>query len=419
MTNRSKSTKTIFGLTSLALLQTSFSYGAGLEKAVIWSGRYAGVGTAVTSAVDGPESLFFNPAGLASAPGFQTSLNFSPSFSKFSAPVPGSVGGTIESNRSFLPPGAALFSYGVTPKLGVGLGYYVSGGTRAIYDNVAFTGFPNQTYSVKSDITITELSVGTGYEVLDGLRIGVGYRVLFVGGELDYVSTGTTSLTSLSIGDLSKTRWNGFRVGVQYGPKDSPWGFGASWRSEVGFDATGTATATAQIRNTSTQITFPGSSATVSATFPWQLQLGGFYDIMPKKWRALLQYDFAEYHVNQVLGLSGSIAGNPIPSRPLNWNNLQNLRVGTEYKLDSGVALRAGYIFSSQVTPNSTPSPGFSSPGSGNSFFIGAGSTFLDSLEGDIAFEYSRASGTVTTAQDAAGAGDYWSDVYAAHLGVT
>jgi long-subunit fatty acid transport protein len=140
---------------------------------------------------------------------------------------------------------------------------------------------------------------------------------------------------------------------------------------------------------------------------------------MPKKWRALLQYDFAEYHVNQVLGLSGSIAGNPIPSRPLNWNNLQNLRVGTEYKLDSGVALRAGYIFSSQVTPNSTPSPGFSSPGSGNSFFIGAGSTFLDSLEGDIAFEYSRASGTVTTAQDAAGAGDYWSDVFAAHLGVT
>jgi long-chain fatty acid transport protein len=420
-----RKTKTVFGLTTLAFFHPYFSYGAGLEKAVIWSGKYAGVGTAVTSAVQGPESLFFNPAGLANAPGFQTSLNFSPTFSKFSAPVPGSVEGTISSTRSFSPPGAALFSYGVTPQLGVGLGYYVSGGTRAIYENVAFTGFPNNTYSIKSDITITELSAGAGYEIIDGLRIGAGYRVVFVGGELDSVQGALVpgvgvSLLALKLGDLSRTRWNGFRVGIQYGPKDAPWGIGASWRSEVGFNANATASGSIQPVGSASITNLPGTPATVSATFPWQIQAGGFYDIMPKKWRALFQYDFAQYHVNQVLGISGTLGGTSLPSRPLNWNNLQNVRIGTEYKLDSGLALRAGYIFSSQVTPNTTPSPGFSSPGSGNSFFLGTGATFLDTLDGDIAFEYSRASGTVTAAQaGSAAAGDYWSDAFSVHLGVT
>jgi long-subunit fatty acid transport protein len=414
------------GLVSL-LLTGSTGFCAGLEKAVIWSGHYAGLAGAASAPVEGPESLFFNPAGLGKAPGLQIAGNFSPTLSKFSAPIPSFTTGTVSttnSETSFSPPGAVLASFGVTPQLGIAVGYFVSGGTRAIFESVDFgPGFSLLKPTLQSDVTITELSAGAGYEILDGLRIGLAYRIVSVKGTLGFAQRasigGSTGLLATTLDGISATQYNGFRVGIQYAPKDSTWGLGAQWRTEVQFAADANVAGSFLAAGGTTVSTFASSPASLGATFPQQVSIGGFYDLSPKTWRVLAEYTFTEYHQDQSLYLSGRLGGLiPLSSRSLNWNNLNNLRAALEYKPTSNLALRGGYIFTSQVTPNSDASPVYSSPGVGHSYILGAGMTFSEALAGDLAFEYSHASGTVS-ATDGPTAGDYSSNGYTAHLGVT
>ncbi|RYZ96382.1 MAG: hypothetical protein EOP11_23560, partial [Proteobacteria bacterium] len=72
-------------LLAVAALVGGNAYAGGFEKNLSWSGKYAGIGGAAVSIVEGSESLYFNPAGLASKRGANgdVSLNFSPTFVKF------------------------------------------------------------------------------------------------------------------------------------------------------------------------------------------------------------------------------------------------------------------------------------------------------------------------------------------------
>lgn len=53
-------------------------YSAGFEKTVMWGGRWSGLAGAAVSAVEGGDSLFYNPAGLVQGNGHEVSLNYSP-----------------------------------------------------------------------------------------------------------------------------------------------------------------------------------------------------------------------------------------------------------------------------------------------------------------------------------------------------
>lgn len=67
--------------TALALGTLSSSvFGAGFEKTVMWSAKWAGVAGAAAGAVEGAESLYFNPAGLVDGEDREVSANFSPLF---------------------------------------------------------------------------------------------------------------------------------------------------------------------------------------------------------------------------------------------------------------------------------------------------------------------------------------------------
>src|SRR5581483_7331539 len=124
----------LFNAVAVSLLVASTTaLGAGFEKSVMESGRYTGIADAASSSVWGPESLMYNPAGLAGT-GMAVSGNFSPTFIKLSAPSPLDPTTTINSNTHFFPTGSAFASYGVTPKLGVAIGWDVEGGTRAFHD---------------------------------------------------------------------------------------------------------------------------------------------------------------------------------------------------------------------------------------------------------------------------------------------
>jgi long-chain fatty acid transport protein len=409
----------------------STAFGAGFEKVIMWSGHYAGIAGAATSNVSGAESLFFNPAGLGGNDGISFSINASPSFIKFNAPIVPNSGST-ESERTTFIPASALLSYPITPSLGLGLGYFVSGGLRSNYPDINF-GFPNLRPTLRGNLTISEASLGLGYELLDGLKIGAAYRMVRVSGELTSARGGTvggvSTLGVLSYTDLAQTRWNGFKFGAQYAPKNSIWGLGAQWRTQVDFNASGNVSG--QFTSSAapgTTIQLSPTTATVGSTFPHLISLSGYVDPIPNDLRFFLQYDFAKYTDNRELSISGpALTGTglaaPIQqtSVPLNWSNMNVVRAALEYRGMPDWAFRGGYIYTSQVTPNSNPAPTFSSPGTANTFVVGAGTTIIPGISGDFAFEYSRASGTVAAGEPVSPSlpGDYSSNVFAFHLGAT
>ena len=393
-------------LLAVAALASGNAFAGGFEKNVTWSGKYVGIGGAAVSRVEGSESLYFNPAGLASKRGENgdVTLNFSPTFAKFKGPFV--AGRQEESDKSFIPVGGATASYQIMDRLSVGVGYYVSGGTSATYESVNLTGVPvigGTTPELKSELALTELAVGLGYEVLPGLRLGAAWRMLNVNGDFFFAAPGAYT----KIEDIKDTKYNGFKVGAQYQNTDKTWGVGVMFRNGVNFNAD-------MRRSVSGGATIPATDGTIRSSFPWQAAIGANYSIT-EAWHLHGEFTHTDYDHNGKIDYTGAGA----VSIPLNWKDQQNYRLGVEYTGFENLALRAGYVFTSQVVPDGNANATFSTPGNGHTVTIGAGRSFLEGnvLDVNVAAEHSWASADIAANTGASVPGEYSSSSWAAHLG--
>jgi long-subunit fatty acid transport protein len=304
----------------------------------------------------------------------------------------------------------------VTEQLAVGIGAYVAGGSKAIYENVDFSGLSaaltNFKPTIKADLNLIEYSLGVAYEVLEGLRVGASWRVVSLSGSIGSFNQAGSVFNNVLFNNISDTNLTGARVGVQYYPRESAWGAGAFFRSEMNFAASSTTSGTA-FTPPSTSAAIPATAATLSATLPWQVGLGLHYDFVPKLVRAMLQYEFTEYATDRFLGISTALPG--VTNLTLNWRNMNVIRVGGEYHISDPTTLRIGYAITSQVVPATNASPIYSSPGLGHTVVIGAGTYFSRSISFNGALEYSFASGT---SESPVTAGTYSSNDFTAHFGL-
>ena len=397
------------------------SHAAGFEKSVLWSAHWSALGGAASSSVSGPEALYFNPAGLPQQQGTQFSINATGTMDKITAPATGNNTAVDSKTRYFVPVGA-LISHSIDPKWGVGVGFYTAGGTRSEYENLNLGSFTLKP-TLKGDLTLNEIAVGTGYEVLEGLKIGAAYRVLLASADLQYGGGTAAAAVQYNLNGMTATRYTGLKLGAQYTPKDARYGLGAVWRNSVEFtmktDQSSALLNTANAIGTVTTLT--GTAASATNALPMNFSVGGYYDITPNEWRVLGEYTFTKYQDNQKLNITGSAAGiGNYPEIEQHWTNMSNIRVGTEYKGFEDWALRAGYVWTSQVTPKSHAAPLFSAPGTGNTIILGAGKPLMHGLTLDGALEYSWAKGTVAAADVPATSttktGDYSTKAYAAYL---
>jgi long-chain fatty acid transport protein len=413
---------------------------AGFEKAMFWDAHYSALAGAAQSSVTGAQSLYWNPAGLAGTTGLQINGDFSPTISKFDGNVPnatsvsggGSGSTAVSSSTAFSPVGAAFVSYGITDQWTAGIGYYVSGGTKASYDSVDLTYPGSVTYHppLKGDLAITELSLGTGYEVIPGLKLGAAYRIVFVKASLnDVFAASSGALTSFQFDGLSATGWNGFKVGAQWEPKDSPFGFGVTYRNRVNFTATTsnasiTAAAPGGAGGLSTSGTnLGGSNGVVGVNLPFRIDSAAHYKFNPA-WTGFLGYTFTNLAQDQYIAeeISGATGGTQTSTIPLGWHNQHNIRAAVEYTGIQDWALRGGYVWTNQVTPAANALPILAAPGVGHSIAVGAGHKIMDNLTADAAFEYDRDSGSVAASDNPAsrtGTGDYSAKDYVVHLSAT
>lgn len=413
------------------ILHPSAAHASGFEKAALWSAHWSSLGGAASSSVMGPEALYFNPAGLAGTTGLMTNINGSATWAQFKTPVvPGQ--GQMTSNTQFILPYAAFVSYGVTPKFAVGAGVYIGGGSRAEYTNIDWSSLNANLSSFKTtdkaNLAMTEISIGAGYEVLDGLKIGLGYRILMGKLDLQYSGAspmaGSYALAQYNLNGMSGTRYNGFRAGIQYAPKEARYGLGVEWRSKVTFNLT-TSDANMNFLTPAggTPVTLSTGGANLTNTAPQNVSIGGHYDLIPKEWRFMTEYTFTQYHDNQSLQVQSTTTnGLSFTDIYQGWSNMNNLRFGTEYKALGDLALRAGYIWTSQVVPNSAANPLFASPGTGNTAVIGLGKALMPDLVINGALEYSWAKGSVASSDKpifSTQTGDYNARAYVIHFDAT
>ena len=395
---------------------------AGFEKALLWSGRYAGMGGAVASSVSGSESMMFNPAGLVSTQGIDVSANFSPTSTQTKAPLSFYTNSSLvtSSKRSLRFPFGLTGKYSVNPDLAVGAGFMVSGGAGADFGDLVATTINGVTVPVpyQSKIAISEFALGAAYKVMPGLKVGATWRTSFVSARFQYGQvSGASTVLGADLNGLKATNFAGFRLGAQYEPEGMPVTFGVFVRTPVSFTAKGTLSAFSGANAAVTTLT--GSETTVKNSLPLQIGIGAHYKVMAENTVAL-QYELTNYSANKVLDFSGTVTGVAVLPVDIvqNWKNMHAVRLGYEHGFGPAV-VRAGYIFTTAVTPKEYAQPTFSSPGPGHTFVVGGGYSIDKSLRADGALEYSMASGTVTSTLNSQKTGKYSSNAFGAHLGLT
>jgi long-subunit fatty acid transport protein len=419
--------------TLFAMGVSAVAFGAGYERTISWSGKHAGLaGAGVTAR--GAEALYFNPAGLAGAQTVEVSANVSPTTLSSQGPI-FAPNQTLESNAGGVTPVfGALGAVPLAPGLSLGLGTFVSGGAKSQFTGLDVSGLgltairPNAV----SNVTLIEYSIGLAYQVAPRFKVGAAWRVLDVSGRFETpVLVNAATMAAIALNDLNQTRFNGLRFGAQY---DGPgWGLGTTLRTSVSFQLQGRSSGqleTALLPGT--LIPLNGGPVTVSNNFPLQITFGGYADLVPSVLRLYAEYGFTRYTENRQLGLTGTLQG-PAPigaidlstrSIDQSWDDQHVGRFALQYRVTETTALRAGYAFTSAVTPKARAKATFASPGAGHGIAVGAGHSMLNGmLDVDVAADYSFASGVVAAADVPAGSdtrpGDYGSSAFALHGGVT
>lgn len=403
--------------------------GAGFEKATLWGARSQGVAGAVTSTTSGAEALFFNPAGLASGGAMgDAALELSPTFARSKAPILAD-NTVVEGERVTIVPFALMGRYVISPELSVGAGLYAAGGFGADFgalDVSTATGVTSVKPRYDSKIQVVELGAGVGYRVMPGLSVGLGWRASFVSAEFHMPQVGSTSglatVTEISLEDLSDVNVAGIRMGAQYRPEGQGWGVGVGLRTPISFTAVGQASGKLGIQGVAEASDLEGSEASVKNTLPMQWLIGADFDVMPGL-KVVAQYDFTNYSKNKTLDITGTLTTTQgdveLTDIAQNWKNMHQFRVGAEYAVMENVVARVGYLHTSQVTPNAYARPNFFSPGAGNTFTLGGGTTIMDgALDIDGAIEYARDTGDVTEpAETTIKKGTYTASATTVHIG--
>lgn len=400
----------------LGAFMSSAVFAAGFEKNVLWSGKYQGFAGAATSSVNDSQALFFNPAGLGFVEGKgDVSLNFSPTFSKFSGPV-SATQTDKDSKEAFSPLGAATSSYRLSDRFVLGLGAFASGGTNTKYDGINGGGTITSG-TAESTLRILDFTLGAAAKVTNEFSLGVAWRVSYVTAELASVASPNLQL---KLKDLKSTDYSSFRVGAQYKTEDL--GIGLNVRTPVKMTLEGDAELSGNAAYNGTY-----SGATVGAEFPFLIALGGDYKIA-RDWTLYTDVSWANYSANEKLDITASSANNVVANAvlggvsngdiKLNWKDQWVARLGTEWRAIENWAFRAGYAFTSRVTSEDYAKATLSPPGNGHTFTIGTGADF-GALSADLALDYSLVSGSGRDLQAGGLSGDYKTTAYAAHLGVT
>ena len=417
------------------LCSTNLWAAGGYEKTSPWSAVGASLGGNMASHAQGTDALFFNPAGLHTDQTFEVQLGLSCAGASVSGPVAQS-GQELSMDNETVCPFGLVGTYQVNDRLAVGFGAYALAGLALKYSNVDMSAYSpdlsGYTTTPYSNLGVLETNLSVAYKLTKSLSLGVALKGQIAQAGLAQttmansknlggmgIPDGTPMAASeTELSDLEGSEWGSFTVGLQYQKKR--WGLGITYRNEVKVDVSGrsggtiayTAAGAAAVSAATGGMVNPtpgqsyalvGSDVNVSTYIPQQVKIDTHYHLNQNN-TLFVGYNWTDYSVNNQLQISGGTLTNSqtgqqiqLPNINLNWQDLHDFKLGYENRSFDGLALRAGYTYSTQVTNDDYASATFATPSEFHHVALGMGKTFdvgsENTLEVNLAVEHYFSSG--------------------------
>ena len=390
-------------------------------------------GTAAGAPCADGSAIFFNPAGLAGSKGGQASAGVT-----LIKVVGGFTDDLFQQKTNIedplIPVPQAYVSYGVTPKLGVGIGVFAPYGLEtkwplsfdgrfAGYDNVIRTFYVQPTAAYK---VTPWLSLGAGLDIVHGSvqlhqHLDLSQTPVVVGGTVlgTFGQFGVPLGTDFADADLEASKTS---VGGHFGALakvNDRLSIGAHYLMKVTLDYSGTA----KFTQVNTGIVVPASvtvgplpippgtlvdtllartlgvftaptgllapqTATASIANP-DMFIAGLAFKARKDLTLLADYQWTHWSSFNVLNLTFS--PNTLLTRTLNesYKDTHGFRVGAEWVQSGALTVRGGYLHHGGAAPPQTVTP-LLPEGQRNEFTAGATVKLARQVTGDVAYQYIR-----------------------------
>lgn len=344
--------------------------------------RAMAMGGAFTAIVNDPSSLYFNVAGMTRLSGWNVNVGttiIAPSAS-FRGPSPSITETKME--KQIFPPSHAYITYGVNDRLVVGFGLNNPFGLGTTWDENWFGRFT----TIEADLKTFSLSPAVAYQLFDNLSVGVGLQYNIAHVTLDrklgfspFEGEGRILLEG------SDNSGVGFTGGLMW-QATNKLSLGLSYRSEVSYEFSGTATTT----GVPTALAGRVPEGDIKATFvsPQQVVLGFGYQAMEN---LLFSFDYQWVGWSSYDSLKVDFDNSAYTdlASPRLYEDTYILRLGAEYVLNPMWDLRAGILFDNNPVPDELVDP--SLPDSDRlGFSAGFGYKINNTMTLDVSYLYLR-----------------------------
>lgn len=378
---------------ALAFLLCGATARANSQPPILYDGRSAGMAGTGVAFNDSGAAAFHNPANLQSIKDMAATATFAPYYSILTTPWPDpTTGRSVQMDATAFTPLSQLgLATRINARLVTGLNAFILAGSGATYEKVLI----GESKDVSASLMTAELQIPVALHVLDGLDVGVAYRISYaMQTQARYTRDGTMAIpvTKREHG----FNFMGLQAGITYSLNPAL-RFGANWRSQVTTMMHGTTT----LGPTGSSV-----SGKVTDTFiaPHSFSAGVDWTGLDKRLVVAAQYQHWLYK-----------------SANHNADTFQDCyraALGLEYLVTDRLPIRVGYTYGTSATTdkgaqNFTPPPGISMAPT-----LGAGLN-LDTLSVDVAAAYGAYGTTEPATTGGPVAGDYRITAWAGFLSVT
>lgn len=285
---------------------------------------------AFTAAADDGSAVFYNPAGIGQIDGATIEGGGATLAPELRYTTPGDVTQT-SSKRAFAP--AFFMTRRLTDRLGAGLGLYAPYARDAEFPDDLANGFPAQ----RSKMVRTDLSGVVAYRASETLSIGGGLVAGY-----SQVDRSTPAGPGLRIDDKMDGVGFGGIVGLLWKVGNQAKA-GVTYRTEMSVDHDGT-------RILATGGVTSRSKTRAEVRYPASLGLG--LALKPSK-NLTLALDANWYGWSSMDRVTTRTDAWPDAITQLGARDSRDIRIGAEYRLPAGWAVRAGYAYAQFAFPNS------------------------------------------------------------------
>lgn len=291
-------------------------------------------GNAFVATADNPSAIYHNPAGITQLEGQQLSIGAYLISTDFSFESPSGVTGNTDTSVQAVPQIHYVFSP-EDSALSYGFGIYVPYGLGIDYGEDS----PFPTLAEDGVLSYISLNPVVGYQVSDNLSLGFGLTINVSEVELNQ-----------QIGLVPDDEFNyegdavayGFNLGLLW-DINSEFSFGASYRSATKLDYEG------ESRASSSPFVSDYVPTDFSVDFPQHLDFGLAYS-PSENWIFEVNLDWTDWEVLNSTAFEGTGLGD-IPFS-FNYDSSLMYEFGITKRLQNGLLLSGGYIFSENSAPD-------------------------------------------------------------------